>query len=60
VILTAILEHHMDNLQDMNFEDVTFSMENLELLHTIIHNQVLLKIWCVHLRSRDWDEDSKV
>lgn len=56
----AIMNHHMDNLQDMNFEDVTFSMKNLELLHQIVHDQVLLKIWCIHLQSRSGGERKPV
>ena len=32
--------------------DITFSMKNLQLLQKIIHDQILLKIWCVHLKSR--------
>ena len=53
----------MDNIQDLNFEgiemiliskriDVVFSMENLELLQKIVHDQILLKIWCIHLKSK--------
>ena len=56
IVLMAIMNHHMDNLQDMNFEDVTFSMENLELLHQIVHDQGLLKIWCIHLQSGNGNE----
>ena len=28
-----------------------FSMENLQLLQKIVHDQVLLKIWSIHLRN---------
>ena len=62
-ILSVIYNHHMDNIQDLNFEgkemiliskriDVVFSMENLELLQKIVHDQILLKIWCIHLKSK--------
>lgn len=50
-ILSVIYNHKMDNIQDLNFEDVIFSLENLQLLQKIIHDQILLKIWCIHLKS---------
>ena len=28
-----------------------FSLENLQLLQKIVHDQVLLKIWSIHLRN---------
>lgn len=51
----------MDNIQDLNLEgemigigliiDIMFTMKNLKLLQTIVHDQILLKIWCIRLRS---------
>lgn len=28
-------------------------MENLELLQKIVHDQILLKIWSIHLKSKE-------
>lgn len=31
--------------------DIMFSMKNLKMLQTIVHDQILLKIWFIRLRS---------
>ena len=64
IILTTIHEHHLDNIRDLDFDgrnysdftllDVIFSLENLELLHQIIQEQILLKLWSIHLRSSEY------
>lgn len=61
VVLTAINEHHVDNLRDLSFDcllfgiqsivDVRFSLDNLKLLHRVIEDQVLLKLEAIHIRG---------
>lgn len=61
VVLTAINEHHLDNLRDLSFDcclegdrlilDVKFSLDNLKLLHRIISDEVLLKLEAIHICS---------